>query len=69
MDEQAGLQEQQRTAPVPPNPLAAPPSHPRQSWESAGATGRRKDGGLLQSETEGQDKKCSNRGGGGVSSA
>ncbi|XP_075933733.1 cadherin-15 [Anarhichas minor] len=41
MDEQAGLQEHQRTASVPPNPPAAPPNHPRQTWESARATGRR----------------------------
>lgn len=37
MDEQAGLQEHQRTASVPPNPPAVPPYHPRQSWEWARA--------------------------------
>lgn len=41
MDEQAGLQEHQRTASVPPNPHATPPNHPRQSRESAGATGKK----------------------------
>lgn len=60
MDEQAGLQEHQRTASVPPNPLAAPPNHPRQSWESARATGRKAGTATLrlEPETEGQNKKC-----------
>ncbi|KAK5874089.1 hypothetical protein PBY51_019067 [Eleginops maclovinus] len=41
MDEQAGLQEHQRTASVPPNPSTTPPNHQRQNWESARSTGRK----------------------------
>lgn len=44
MDEQAGLQEHQRTASVPPNSPCCPthpPTHPHQRRESARATGRR----------------------------
>ena len=41
MDEQAGLQEHQRTALVPPNPLITPPKHPHQRWESARPTALR----------------------------
>lgn len=37
MDEQAGLQEHQRTASVPPIPHIAPPKHPHQEWELARA--------------------------------
>lgn len=48
MDEQAGLQEHQRTASVPPNPHATPPNHPRQSQESAGATGKKAGAATLR---------------------
>lgn len=53
MDEQTGLQEHQRTAPVPPpNPSPAPPNHPRQAWKLVRATGGKVEaaaefGGLL----------------------
>ena len=48
MDEQAGLQEHQRTASVPPNPPSAPPNHPRQSWELARTTGRKAGAATLR---------------------
>jgi len=58
MDEQAGLEEHQRTASVPPNPITAPPKHPHQGWELARATGKKAGAATprLQKAAEGQNE-------------